>query len=391
MIRTMHRYCIALTVVLLSACSWLPHRDVSEAPASASAGASLASWNDTTTKRSIVDFVQLVTTPESKDFIPRADRIAVFDYDGTLWPEQPASVQLVFALQRVKTVAGKHPEWKRQEPFRSILKGNLKSVAASGDTGSMRVLAAAHAGMTSDQFAALVHEWFDSASDPRFNRLYADLGYQPMIELLAYLRANGFKTYLVTGSDVEFVRDLAQRVYGIPPEQVIGSTVKYRYSPQSNGTIALTRLAQVDSLVDGAAKPLAIDRVIGRRPVIAFGNADGDAPMLEWTSAGDGPRLAALVHHTDADREYAYDRGAKSGKLDKGLDEAGTKGWLVVDMKSDWRTVFKADGDGAAAASSASAGSTASAAAASALSASGSAAATRSSSAAQGAQAASVN
>lgn len=339
MIRTLRRYCIAFTVVLLSACSVTPRQD-GASQTGASTAAALASWNDTKTKRSIVDFVTLVTTPESKDFIPRADRIAVFDNDGTLWPEQPASVQLVFALQRVKTVAGRHPEWKRQEPFRSILKGNLRTVAASGDAGSMRVLAAAHAGMTGDQFAVLVHEWFESASDPRFNRPYADLAYQPMLELLAYLRANGFKTYLVTGGDVEFVRDVAQRMYGIPPEQVIGSTVKYRYG-QSNGAVSLTRLVQIDTLLDGSAKPLAIDRVIGRRPVIAFGNADGDTPMLEWTSAGDGPRLAALVHHTDAEREYAYDRAAKSGKLDKGLDEAGVKGWLVVDIKNDWKTVFK--------------------------------------------------
>ncbi|TDY24722.1 phosphoserine phosphatase [Paraburkholderia sp. BL6665CI2N2] len=348
MIRTLHRYCIAFTVVLLCACAVTPRQDgVSQA--GASTAAALASWNDTKTKRSIVDFVTLVTTPESKDFIPRADRIAVFDNDGTLWPEQPASVQLVFALQRVKTVAGRHPEWKRQEPFRSILKGNLRNVAASGDSGSMRVLAAAHAGMTGDQFAALVHEWFDSASDPHFNRPYADLAYQPMLELLAYLRANGFKTYLVTGGDAEFARDVAQRMYGIPPEQVIGSTVKYRYG-QSNGAVSLTRLAQVDTLVDGSAKPLAIERVIGRRPVIAFGNSEGDGPMLEWTLAGDGPRLAALVHHTDAEREYAYDRTAKSGKLDKGLDDAGAKGWLVVDMKDDWRVVFKPDGATTAAA-----------------------------------------
>ncbi|WP_454806615.1 HAD family hydrolase [Paraburkholderia fungorum] len=351
MIRTMHRYCIALTVVILSACTVTPRHDAGGSQAAASAATALPSWNDTATRRSIVDFVTLVTTPESKDFIARADRVAVFDNDGTLWPEQPASVQLVFALQRVKTVAGRHPEWKRQEPFRSILRGNLKSIAGSGDAGSMRVLAAAHAGMTSDQFAALVHEWFDSASDPRFNRPYAELAYQPMLELLAYLRANGFRTYLVTGSDVEFVRDLAQRMYGIPPEQVIGSTVKYKYG-QTNGAVTLTRLAQVDNLLDGAAKPLAIDRVIGRRPVIAFGNADGDVPMLEWTAAGDGPRLAALLHHTDGEREYAYDRSAKSGKLDKGLDEAGAKGWLVVDMKDDWKTVFKADSTATAAASS---------------------------------------
>jgi phosphoserine phosphatase len=344
MIRTMHRYCVAycvaLTVVVLSGCAVTPRQSASESPAGASTAAALASWNDTGTKRSLVDFVTLVTTPESKDFIPRADRIAVFDNDGTLWPEQPASVQLVFALQRVKTAAVRHPEWKRQEPFRSILKGNLKSVAASGDAGSMRVLAAAHAGMSSDQFAALVHEWLDTASDPRFDRPYAELAFQPMLELLAYLRANGFKTYLVTGGDVEFAREIAQRMYGIPPEQVIGSTVKYKYG-QTNGAVSLTRLAQVDTLVDGAAKPLAIDRVIGRRPVIAFGNADGDIPMLEWTSTGDGPRLAALVHHTDPEREYAYDRASKSGKLDKGLEEAGAKGWVVVDMKDDWKTVFR--------------------------------------------------
>ncbi len=343
MIRTMHRYCIAFAVVLVSACSVLPHQNGSESQDGVSTAAALASWNDNQAKRSIVDFVTLVTTPESKDFIPRADRIAVFDNDGTLWPEQPASVQLVFALQRVQTVATRHPEWKRQEPYRSILKGNLRTVTTSGDAGSMRLLAAANAGMTTDQFAVLVHEWFDSASEPRLKRPYAGLAYQPMLELLAYLRANGFKTYLVTGGDVEFVRSLAQRMYGIPPEQVIGSTVKYRYS-QTNGAVSLTRLAQVDNLVDGAAKPLAIDRVIGRRPVIAVGNADNDAPMLEWTSAGGGPRLAALVHHTDAEREYAYDRAARSGKLDKALDEAASKGWLVVDMKEDWKTVFKPDG-----------------------------------------------
>lgn len=330
----------ALIVLSLAGCA-ASHNGMAPAqPTATNPSATLASWRDTPTKRAIESFVADVTREGSPSFVPPAQRIAVFDNDGTLWPEQPVRVQLVFALQRVKTVAGRHPEWKRQEPFRSILKGNLRSVAASGDAGSLRVLAAAHVGMTSEQFAALAHEWFDSASDPRFNRLYADLAYQPMLELLAYLRANGFKTYLVTGGDVEFVREVAQRMYGIPPEQVIGSTVRYRYS-QTNDAISLTRLAQVDTLVDGAAKPLAIDRVIGRRPVIAFGNADGDAPMLEWTSAGDGPRLAALVHHTDAEREYQYDHASQSGKLDKGLDEAAVKGWLIVDMKDDWKTVFK--------------------------------------------------
>jgi phosphoserine phosphatase len=306
----------------------------------------MASWNDTPAERSIIDFVTRVTTPESKDFVPRAERIAVFNLDGTLWVEQPASVQLVFTLQQVKTLAPHHPEWKRQEPFRSILRGNLKPVASSGNAGAMKLLAATHAGMTTDNFASIVHDWFDSASDPRFNRPYTALAYQPMVELLAYLRANGFRTYIVSADSVEFIRAISQSMYGVPPEDVIGSTVRYQYG-LTNGTATLTRLAQVDTLNDGAIKPQAIQAVTGRRPLMAFGNADSDLPMLEWTTSGDGPRFAALLHHTDAQREYAYDQTARSGKLDKGLQEANVKGWLLIDMKDDWRRVFKGDAEGA--------------------------------------------
>jgi phosphoserine phosphatase len=350
MIGLMRRSWIGLTVVVLCACTTTPHTGGTQGsrPARApSSNSTMASWNDTPAERSIIDFVTRVTTPESKDFVPRAERIAVFNLDGTLWAEQPASVQLVFTLQQVKTLAPHHPEWKRQEPFRSILRGNLKPVASSGNAGAMKLLAATHAGMTTDSFASMVHDWFDTASDPRFNRPYTALAYQPMVELLAYLRANGFRTYIVSADSVEFIRTISQSMYGVPPEDVIGSTVRYQYG-LTNGTATLTRLAQVDTLNDGAMKAQTIQAVIGRRPLMAFGNADGDLPMLEWTTSGNGPRFAALLHHTDAQREYAYDQTARSGKLDKGLQEANVKGWLLIDMKDDWRTVFKGDADAAA-------------------------------------------
>jgi phosphoserine phosphatase len=308
----------------------------------------MASWNDTPAERSIIDFVTRVTTPESKDFVPRADRIAVFNLDGTLWVEQPDSVQLAFALQQVKTLAPHHPEWQRQEPFRSILRGNLKGVASSGDAGALKLLAATHAGMTTDSFASIVHDWFDTASDPHFNRPYTSLAYQPMVELLAYLRANGFRTYIVAPESVEFVRAISQRMYGVPPDEVIGSTIRYQYG-MANGTASLTRTAQIETLNDGTMKPQTIQAVIGRRPLMAFGSSDSDLPMLEWTTSGTGPRFAALLHHTDAKREYAYDRTAQSGKLDKGLEEANVKGWLIVDVNDDWRTVFKGEAQGTAA------------------------------------------
>lgn len=344
MIGSMRSRWIGLTVVVLSACATTaPHQGATHTPRAPSGNSTLATWNDTPAERSIIDFVTRVTTPESKDFVPRAERIAVFNLDGTLWVEQPASVQLVFSLQRVKTVASQHPAWKRQESYRSILKGNLKSIASSGDAGALKLLAISHAGMTTDGFASVVHDWFQTATDPRFNRPYTELAYQPMVDLLAYLRANGFKTYIVSADDVEFIRQISQQMYGVPPEQVIGSTVRHQYAVV-NGTATLTRTAQIETLNDGTMKPQTIDATIGRRPLMAFGSSDGDLPMLEWTTSGDGPRFAALIHHTDAQREYAYDRTARSGRLDKGLEEANVKGWLIVDAKDDWRKVFKDDG-----------------------------------------------
>jgi phosphoserine phosphatase len=351
MIGLMRRCWIGLTVVVFYACTSTPHQSASQLsrPAHApSSTSTMAAWNDTPAQRSIVDFVTRVTTPGSKDFVPRTERIAVFDLDGTLWAEQPTSVELAFTLQSVKALAPHHPEWKRQEPFRSILRGDLKGVANSGEAGTLKLLAATHAGMTTDSFTSLVHDWFDTARDPHFNRPYTALAYQPMVELLAYLRANGFKTYIVSADSVEFVRSISQSLYGVPPDEVIGSTIRYQYG-FANGAASLTRLAQIETLNDGAMKPETIQAVTGRRPLMAFGNADNDLPMLEWTTSADGPRFVALLHHTDAQREYAYDRTAHNGKLDKGLEEANVRGWLIIDMKDDWRTVFKGPEGGAAA------------------------------------------
>jgi phosphoglycolate phosphatase-like HAD superfamily hydrolase len=273
------------------------------------------------------------------DFVPPSERIAVFDNDGTLWLEQPAYVLLVFTFQRIKELAPQHPEWKTQEPFRSVLAGDMKGVTASGKAGLMKLIAATHSGTSTEEFRAIAAGWLDNAKDPRFNRPYTQLVYQPMLELMQYLRANGFKIYIVSGGGVEFIRVFSEKVYGIPPEQVIGSTGKYQYSV-ADGRPTLLRLPELQNIDDGPGKPATIDQVIGRRPVIAFGNSDGDQQMLEWTAAGSGPRLVALVHHTDASREYAYDRNSKIGTLDKALDEASEKKWLVVDMKEDWVTVF---------------------------------------------------
>jgi phosphoglycolate phosphatase-like HAD superfamily hydrolase len=299
----------------------------------------LPSWNDTAAKHAIVNFVARVTRPGSPEYVPPEGRIAVFDNDGTLWLEQPAYTQLVFTLGRVRQLAPQHPEWKTQEPFRSVLKGDMNGVAATGEEGATKLLAATHAGMTTDAFAQIVHNWFATAKDRRFDRPYTELAYQPMIEVLRYLEASGFTTYIVTGGGVEFVRSISQSVYAIPPEHVIGSTVKYRYSVM-DGVPTLTRLPQIANVDDGPGKPQTIESVIGRRPLMAFGNSDGDQQMLEWTAGGSGARFAALVHHTDSKREYAYDRASKIGKLDKALDEANSKGWTVIDMQNDWNTMF---------------------------------------------------
>jgi phosphoserine phosphatase len=284
--------------------------------------------------------VARVTREGGPDFVPRPARIAVFDNDGTLWSEQPMYVQLAFALDRVKALAPQHPEWKEQEPFRSALAGDLQAIAAGGERALLELILATHTGMTTDEFSAVVAAWLRTARHPRFGRPYTELVYRPMLELLAYLRANGFKTFIVTGGGVEFVRPWAERVYGIPPEQVIGSRVELKYELR-DGKPALIREPRIEFVDDQAGKPVGIERDIGRRPIAAFGNSDGDLEMLEWTTAGSGARLGVLVHHDDAARETAYDRASAFGRLSRGLDEAKPRGWVVVSMRDDWRAVFR--------------------------------------------------
>jgi len=299
----------------------------------------LPSWNDTDAKRAIVEFVEKATADGSPDFVPPAERIAVFDNDGTLWSEQPAYFQLIFAIDRVKALAQEHPEWRTQEPFASVLKGDMKGVAATGEKGLMQLVAATHAGMTTEEFTKAASDWIATARHPTTGKLYVEMVYHPMLELLAYLRANGFKTFIVSGGGIEFMRPWTERTYGIPPEQVIGSSLKMRYELR-DGEPVLVKLAEIDLVDDKQGKPVAIQNHIGRRPVMAFGNSDGDYEMLRWTTAGDGPRFAAIVHHDDAEREYAYDRESHFGRLAKALDEAPQRGWTVISMKNGWKQVF---------------------------------------------------
>jgi phosphoserine phosphatase len=307
--------------------------------AAAAQADALASWNDGATKKAIVDFVARVTKEGGPDFVPVSERIATFDNDGTLWVEQPMYVQLAFVLDRIKQLAPEHPDWKTSQPFNGVLDGDMKAVAATGEKGLMQLIAATHSGMTVSQFQKMVSDWLASARHPKFNRPYTECIYQPMVELLRYLRANGFKTYIVSGGGIEFMRPWADKAYGIPPEQVVGSSIKTKFETVQ-GKPDLMRLGEINFIDDKEGKPVAINQFIGRRPIAAFGNSDGDQQMLEWTAAGDGPRLMVLVHHTDAIREYAYDRQSSFGKLDKALDEAIAKHWLVVDMKGDWNRVF---------------------------------------------------
>jgi len=299
----------------------------------------LPSWNDGSVKQAIVVFVNTVTTANSKQFVSPAERIAVFDNDGTLWTEQPMYNQLAFALDRVKALAPAHPKWKTEMPFSAVLQDDQEAFDKSGEEGLGRVMFATHTGMTTDVFTNVVVEWITGARHPRFNRAYTDLVYQPMLELLAYLRANGFKTYIVSGGTAEFVRAWSERAYGIPPEQVIGTTFVTKFTWR-DGQPVLMREADVDFVDDGAGKPEAIQKFIGRRPIFAVGNSDGDREMLEWTAGRAGAKFVALVHHTDAEREWAYDRSSHVGRLDKALDEAAAGNWAVIDIKRDWRRVF---------------------------------------------------
>ncbi len=299
----------------------------------------LPAWNEGPSKSSILGFVQAVTTEGGAEFVPPLNRIAVFDNDGTLWSEKPFYFQLTFALDRVKALAAQHPEWQEQQPFKAVLENDIDGLLAGGLKAIIDILVATHGGNTSGEFAQIVLDWIASARHPRTGRLYTEMVYQPMLELLDYLRANGFRTYIVSGGGIEFMRAWVEDVYGIPPEQVIGSSIETRFEMREGGPV-LVRIPKVDFVDDHEGKPVGIHKFIGRRPLLAFGNSDGDHQMLQWTAAGDGPRFIGLVHHTDAEREWAYDRESPVGRLDKALDEARVKGWIVVDMKREWRVVY---------------------------------------------------
>jgi phosphoglycolate phosphatase-like HAD superfamily hydrolase len=300
----------------------------------------LPSWNEGAVKKSITDFVARVTMPDTADFVPVEQRIATFDNDGTLWCEQPVYFQVAFAFDRVKALAPQHPEWRNKQPFKALLDHDRTALAAAGEKGLLEVIEATHTGMTVEDFSKSVLDWTATAQQPRFKRLYIDLVYQPMIELLGYLRANGFKTFIVSGGGIEFMRPWTEKIYGIPPEQVVGSSGVVKFETGPDGKPVLMKFAKIEFVDDGPGKPVGINRFIGRRPIFTFGNSDGDRQMLEWTAAGSGARFMGLVHHTDAEREYAYDRQSKVGKLDKALDEAIAKGWTIVDMKQDWKVIF---------------------------------------------------
>ena len=300
----------------------------------------LPSWNDGASKKAIADFVARVTQQGGPDFVPPAERIATFDNDGTLWVEHPMYTQMAFILDRVKAMAPLHPEWTDKQPFRAVLEGDMKTLVESGEHGMVELGMATHAGMSTEEFQKIVTEWLVTARDSRFKRPYTELAYQPMIELLAYLRANDFKTFIVSGGGVEFMRPWTERVYGVPPEQVVGSSIKTKFQMR-DGRPELFRLPEMNFVDDGAGKPVGINEYIGRRPIAAFGNSDGDLEMLQWTTmSGGGVRLGVIVHHTDAAREYAYDRDTPFGRLDKALNVATLNRWVVVDMKTDWRRIF---------------------------------------------------
>jgi hypothetical protein len=299
----------------------------------------LVSWCDGATKKSVVDFVARVTEAGGTDYVPPEERIATFDNDGTLWSERPYPFQVAFALDRVKAMAPQHPEWQEKEPFKSALAGDLKGMLSGGYHALIAIAAATHSGMTTDEFEAEVRKWVATTRHPKTNKLFTEMVFQPMLELLAYLRANAFKTFIVSGGGIEFMRAFAEVTYGVPPEQIIGSSGKLKFEMRY-GKPVLSKLPEIELVNDNVEKPAAIQKYIGRRPIAAFGNSDGDLEMLQWTTAGKGARFALLVHHNDAIREWAYDRGPSIGQLDKALDEANVMGWTVVDMKNDWRRIF---------------------------------------------------
>jgi phosphoglycolate phosphatase-like HAD superfamily hydrolase len=324
---------VALSI-LVSACSPPEGGAVTEAAADP-----LSSWSDSGAKRQIVDFIARVTDPDSPDFVSVPERIATFDNDGTLWSEKPVYFQLLFAMDRIRELAPQHPEWQNEQPFKGVLENDLEAVAATGKHGLLQLVMASHTGITTAEFERIVTDWVATARHPSRDRPYTELVYKPMLELLDYLRANEFTCFIVSGGGIEFMRPWVEGVYGIPPEQVVGSSVKVEFEMREDGPV-LVRLPELDFIDDKAGKPVGIHKFIGRRPIASFGNSDGDLQMLQWTTAGAGARLAVIVHHTDDEREWAYDRESHVGRLDKALVEAQEKGWTVVDMKRDWKTVY---------------------------------------------------
>jgi len=299
----------------------------------------LPSWTDGSAKQQIVEFVSSVTDRDGNDFVPPNERIATFDNDGTLWSEKPTYFQLLFILDRVKSMAADHPEWKTTQPFQAVLENDMASIKAAGEHGLIELAMATHAGMTTEEFETIVNNWLDTARHPTTGQPYTSMVYQPMLELLDYLRANDFKVFIVSGGGLEFMRPWTEAVYRIPPDQVVGSSIETRYEIR-NGKPYLVRLPELHFINDNVTKPVAINRFIGQRPILAFGNSDGDFEMLKWTTSGEGKRLGLLVHHTDAEREWAYDRESSEGRLIRGLDEADENGWLVIDMARDWQPIF---------------------------------------------------
>ena len=307
-------------------------------PLASQAATELASWKNGPSRQAIESFVAVVTKEGSRDFIPPAERIAVFDNDGTLWSEQPLYFEVLFALDEVKRLAPRHPEWKERQPYKAVLEGDRTALAAAGEKGLMEMVGATHTGITSDEFQNNAQRWLASAVHPVTHKPYTEMVYQPMLELLAYLREHGFKTYIVSGGEVAFMRAFTEEVYGIPPEQVIGTTFASRFQ-ERDGKLSIMRLPTLTHNDDGPGKPESIQSIIGRRPVFAFGNSDGDLQMLQWTMAGPGRRFAGLVHHTDGQREWAYDRKSDIGRLDQALDQARRNTWVVVDMAEEWTQI----------------------------------------------------
>jgi phosphoserine phosphatase len=308
-------------------------------PVSANSKDPLSSWNESSSKHAIVNFVERVTRPGSPDFVAPQERVATFDNDGTLWSEKPVYFQLLFAMDRVKALASQHPEWKTIQPFKAVLENDMKALVASSKKGLLEILMATHVGMTTAEFEQIARNWLATARHPRFKRPFTDLVFQPMLEHLSYLRANGFKNFIVSGGGIEFMRPWTERVYGIPPEQVVGSSIKTKFEIRNNQPV-LVRLPEINFVNDKAGKPVGIHQYIGRRPIAAFGNSDGDLQMLQWTAAGKRLRLVLIVHHTDSEREWAYDRQSHVGRLDKAFDEAKAKGWTVADMMKDWKVIY---------------------------------------------------